>query len=154
MKILVVPRKFHLLSHKESTYLNNYFISIGERPNEEGVPVKYDGDNVLRLIFDDITDSQSIYGDLGIIFSEKEAKKIHKFVDSMDLSKMLIVNCFAGISRSGAVGDVLNIYLNIFKNHNKDDYQWFFENNRQIQPNPLVSRILMKELGLTYDKEE
>ena len=71
----------------------------------------------------------------------------------MDTSKLLYVNCYAGISRSGAVGDALNIYLNRYIEQN-DDYKWFFDNNLGIQPNSLVHRLLMIELGLTYERVE
>lgn len=150
MKILVVPRIFHLYPHEKDFYVDNYFISIGERENYEGVPIQFNGDNILRLVFDDVTDE---YPSSTKKFTKEDAAKIKEFADKMDTSKFLYVNCFAGISRSGAVGDALNIYLNRYLDQN-DDYRWFFDNNLGIQPNPLVHRLLMIELGLSYERVE
>ena len=150
MKILVVPRIFHLYSHEENFYVNNYFITIGEREGYEGVPTQFNGDNILRLVFDDVTDE---YLSSLRKFTKEDAVKIKNFADKMDTSKLLYVNCYAGISRSGAVGDALNIYLNRYIEQS-DDYRWFFDNNLGIQPNSLVHRLLMIELGLTYERVE
>ncbi|MBQ1971250.1 MAG: dual specificity protein phosphatase family protein, partial [Treponema sp.] len=62
----------------------------------------------------------------------------------------IYVNCAAGISRSGAVGYVLNLYFNKFLENNEHDYKLFNQNNSQIQPNPYVKSLLMSKFGLGY----
>ena len=53
---------------------------------------------------------------------------------------------WAGISRSGAVGEVLNDYFNKYLEFNALDDEYFRRLNRQIQGNPLVRRVLRETL--------
>ena len=46
-----------------------------------------------------------------------------------------------------AVGDVLNWYFNRYLEHNAADDEDFTKNNRQIMPNFIVRRIMMKVLA-------
>lgn len=71
MKILVVPRIFHLYSHEENFYVNNYFITIGEREGYEGVPNQFNGDNILRLVFDDVNEILYKIIQIFLVFSSK-----------------------------------------------------------------------------------
>jgi predicted protein tyrosine phosphatase len=72
------------------------------------------------------------------------AEKIMRFVDDGKLS--LLVHCTAGISRSGAVGEVLNWYFNRYLENNTADDEDFVRNNRKIQPNTIVRRIMLQAL--------
>ena len=45
-----------------------------------------------------------------------------------------------------AVGEVLNWYLNRYLERNAQDDEDFTQNNRQIQPNTIVRRIMLKVL--------
>ena len=58
----------------------------------------------------------------------------------------LLVHCTAGISRSGAVGEVLNWYFNRYLEDNAEDDADFTYNNRQILPNSIVRRIMLQKL--------
>lgn len=147
MRIFVVPRKYiKMYSFKDMFFKYNNFISIGEQEGYEGVPVNTK--NVLKLVFDDMSDKETD----GILFNEKHAKQIKEFVDKIDHSKTLYVNCFAGISRSGAVGTVINDYVNCYLSDCKKNEDWFafFDDNKQIKPNAYVMRVLNKEFGLSY----
>ena len=67
------------------------------------------------------------------------------------MKKLFYIHCDAGISRSGAVGYILNEYFNKYLIDNKEDYKFFEMNNSQIMPNPLVVRLLKKELfGISF----
>ena len=101
------------------------------------IPVE--GKNILRLQFDDATENPN--GDL-TLFSVEMAHQIKNFIAGVDQSKELFVNCAAGISRSGAVGDVLNEYFNRYLEFNAVDDHYFKKYNRQILPNPLIRRLL------------
>lgn len=147
MRIFVVPRKYiKMYMYTDKFFQHNNFISIGESEGYEGVPV--DTDNVLKLVFDDMTDKETD----GILFNKDQALKIKDFIDRIDKSKTLYVNCFAGISRSGAVGTVINDYVNFYLNNMKKNEDWFafFDDNKQIKPNSYVMRIMNKEFGLSY----
>ena len=102
--------------------------------------------NLLTLTFDDICNEPETSEDLGnaVLFNEAMAREIMRFVDDGKLP--LLVHCTAGISRSGAVGEVLNWYFNRYLERNAADYEDFTQNNRQIQPNTLVRRIMLKVL--------
>lgn len=141
MRIYVVPRRYiKMFSAKDDFFKNNNFISIGEVDGCEGVPI--DGKNILKLVFDDATDQET-----GVnLFNEFHAEQIKAFAERLDQSKPLYINCYAGVSRSGAVGTVLNDYFNLYLTDCKrtPDWEAFYENNRQIQPNAYVMRILRK----------
>ena len=79
-----------------------------------------------------------------VMFSPEMAERIMRFVD--DGGMPLLVHCAAGISRSGAVGEVLDWYFNRYLTDNRTDHDDFIRNNRQILPNPLVRKIMMKIL--------
>ena len=102
--------------------------------------------HLLTLTFDDICNEPETPEDLGnaVLFNEAMAQQIMRFVDDGKLP--LLVHCTAGISRSGAVGEVLNWYFNRYLKNNTTDDEDFVRNNRQIQPNTLVRKIMLKVL--------
>ena len=103
--------------------------------------------HLLTLTFDDICNEPETLEDLGnaILFNEDMAHAIMRFVDDGKIS--LLVHCTAGISRSGAVGEVLNWYFNRYLESNTADDEDFVQNNRQIMPNTIVRRIMLKVLA-------
>ena len=122
----------------------NNFISI--RHSEEtdpGCAIPCDGDNILKLRFDDAVEDPD---HTLVLFDAGIAGKIVRFVRKIDPSRLLFVNCGAGISRSGAVGEVLNDYFNRYLESNALDNEYFRRLNPQIQGNPLVRRILREAL--------
>ena len=103
--------------------------------------------HLLTLTFDDICNEPEAPEDQGnaVLFNAAMAQQIIRFVDDGELP--LLVHCTAGISRSGAVGDVLNWYFNRYLEYNAKDDEDFVQNNRQIQPNTIVRRIMLKVLA-------
>lgn len=110
---------------------------------------KYCGyENVLILYFHDC----EIQLDQVKLITDEDVDKIFNFVQEMDKSKGLFVHCTAGISRSGAVGYVLNEYFNRFlqqdKNENEDYDRFTQYYKNKIIPNSLVKTKLMKKFGM------
>ena len=103
--------------------------------------------HLLTLTFDDICNEPETPEDLGnaVLFNEVMAEHIMRFVDDGILP--LLVHWTAGISRSGAIGEVLNWYFNRYLKNNTTDDEDFVRNNRQIQPNTIVRRIMLKVLA-------
>jgi len=122
----------------------NNFISIrysAETDPNCAIPV--DGENILKLRFDDaVVDPRHTL----VLFDADIAGEIVRFIQQIDTSRLMFVNCGAGISRSGAVGEVLNDYFNKYLEFNALDDEYFRRMNRQIQGNPLVRRILRETL--------
>ena len=122
----------------------NNFISIrhsAETDPNRAIPV--DGDNILKLRFDDAVEDPD---HTLVLFDAETAGEIVRFIRRIDTRRLLFVNCAAGISRSGAVGEVLNDYFNKYLECNPLDDEYFRRTNRQIQGNPLVRRILREAL--------
>ena len=154
MKIRVLPRAFfekirgtpdeiELLDNSKIISINSSWGWDSEPPFS---PALRGHAHLLVLNFDDIANEPETPEDLGraVMFSPKMAERIMRFVD--DGGMPLLVHCAAGISRSGAVGEVLNWYFNRYLTDHKTDYNDFIQNNRQILPNPLVRKIMMKVL--------
>lgn len=158
MKIKVVPRIFFLSmqgTDKEKEIFDTCnIISINTEGIEE-VPFskEFQGrKNVLILYFDDIiqTDPQNC----GRIFSADNAKAISVFLKRADLNIPLVVHCTAGISRSGAVGQVLNDFFNNFYEKNPNDYEAFTKTHGHLIPNFRVRSVLMSELSCDWLKND
>ena len=152
MKIRVLPRAFfekikgtpteaNLLEKSKIISINS---SWGFDDTPPFSPELLNHPHLLTLAFDDICNEPETPEDLGnaILFDEDMAHAIMRFVDDRKLP--LLVHCTAGISRSGAVGEVLNWYFNRYQERNAADDEDFTQNNRQIQPNTIVKRIMLK----------
>lgn len=139
MKILVKSRNWieNKLKSEPNWFMNKYIISIYSNGCKSPFEPRY---NILTLCFDDITEKENN----GIHFSESQAKDIMNFIKEIPLNnhKLFYIHCDAGISRSGAVGYMLNEYFNKFLQDNKEDNNYFQDNNLHILPNPEVVRIL------------
>lgn len=153
MKIHVVSRSQIKRLHKKdfSFHKNNWIISIYSSAMEsrDGNTNAYSPlpftPNILKLQFDDVTELE---GNEYIHFNQYLAKKIVDFIKSIkdDGSKDFYVHCDAGVSRSGAVGYLLNEWFNKFISDNKEDDEFFKQTNSHIMPNPQVIRILKQEM--------
>ena len=154
MKIRVLPRTFfektkgtpteaELLAKSKIISINS---SWGFDETPPFSPELLNHPHLLTLTFDDICNEPEIPEDLGnaVLFNENMAQQIMRFVDDGELP--LLVHCTAGISRSGAVGEVLNWYFNRYLETNTADDEDFVQNNRQILPNTIVRRIMLKVL--------
>ena len=155
MKIKVLPRIFFEKVKGTSTeaelLANSKIISINSSWGFDDTPPfseeLLNHPHLLTLTFDDICNEPETPEDLGnaILFNKDMALAIMRFVDDGKLP--LLVHCTAGISRSGAVGEVLNWYFNRYLERNAADDEEFVQNNRQIQPNTIVRRIMLKVLA-------
>jgi predicted protein tyrosine phosphatase len=110
-------------------------------------PIQSECRNVLNLWFDDAEeDLPLLNGDKLILFDEMMAQKIVNFVQENRTARCWILHCTAGISRSGAVGEVLSEYFQI-------DYKDFKYHNPQTKPNCLVKNILRKKFFNEQERE-
>lgn len=160
MIINVFPYKIAKEKAKESQYKSNW-ISIRDYGYEHVYnELDTHANNVLKLYFDDLTEFNvkhdlihPIYKKIQqerefILFSKEQAKQIYEFASIVDKRhEILNIHCWAGKSRSQAVGYALNNFFNLFLKHNTEDY---IHNLKQCQetfmPNPDVLKILNQEL--------
>ena len=155
MKIRVLPRKFfeklkgtptevELLENAKIISINSSWGFDDTPPFSEEL---LNHPHLLTLTFDDICNEPETPEDQGnaILFNKDMALAIMRFVDDGKLP--LLVHCTAGISRSGAVGEVLNWYFNRYLENNTADNEDFVQNNRQILPNTIVRRIMLEVLA-------
>ena len=100
--------------------------------------------NLLTVVFDDEWDRSCERCDYIRLFRREDAERIVKFVG---VGRMpLIVQCTAGISRSGAVGFALDWYFNQHAHKNPAHHDFFTKSNPQVEPNPLVLEVMTKYL--------
>ena len=135
--------------------INNYTHWNGQY--EEHPPFtddQLDGNNVLTLWFDDITPKENLDNHY-CLFDENDVKVIIDFLNKnvVKETKGIVVHCTAGISRSGAVGSVLNDYYNRFLEDNEKQWEDNQLHNYEncISPNPHVASLLKKALGMSYN---
>lgn len=130
-----------------------FFISI-KNGNENNFPYSYNERNVLRLTFDNYTNLDQLEDknpDDYVLFNGKLANVIFNFVNTLNPKKLLYINCEEGMSRAGAVGLVINEYLNKFLINNNEDYLFFFKVNKHIKPNKEIVDILIKKFFQGFD---
>ena len=151
MKIDILPRtifeKNKGTDEEVELLKNNRIISINshdERPPFSDSSLS--STNLLCLTFDDICNEPPPGEDISpaILFTTKDAQAILGFIH--DNSMPVLIHCTAGISRSGAVGECLDLYYNRWLCDNRRDHLYFLDNNCQIMPNPIVRRILMEAI--------
>ena len=101
-------------------------------------------ENLLVLYFDDVDEGQPH------AMTPEQAKQIVDFARIED-PRPIIVHCTAGISRSGAVGEVLNWYFNRYLEDDQEDYQRFQIMHRDLVPNAHVRRLLLTEFQRDHE---
>ncbi len=149
MKIRVLPRSY--FERIKGSALEEFqltkckIISIESSYGTDSVP-PFSGKflyhpHLLTLIFDDVTDEKQ-HG--CTCFTSAMAEQIFRFADDGKLQ--ILIHCSAGISRSGAVGEVLDWYFNRYITDNESDHQTFLRLNGQIQPNTFVRRKMLEFL--------
>lgn len=115
-------------------------------------------ENVLILKFDDVTRFNAergyihqVYKDAQkerdlVFFDEEMADKIVTFAESIK-DGWINIHCWAGLSRSQAVGFCLNTYFNLYKENNKAAYERNLRNSfDKFLGNYDVIRILTERL--------
>ena len=117
-------------------------------------------ENVLELYFDDVTEYSIKHNMLhpfyikeymrrGLVcFNEEHAIQIIDFANEIyERNEELNIHCWAGKSRSQAVGYVLNTYYNLYLNKNKKDFFRNINHNfDNFMGNYDVMRIMNKVL--------
>ena len=152
MQIYVHARSFFEArqgtKQERELFRDNRIISINSVSHPAEVPPFseefLDADNLLILYFDDVEEG------FPNAMTPEQAKQIVDFIRIED-DRPIIVHCTAGISRSGAVGEVLNWYFNRFE-ANDLDYRKFEIMHPDIVPNAHVRRLLLTELQRNHEK--
>jgi len=123
---------------------DSIFISIVGTHADKDHWFTTDHPNVLNLEFDDRDFSDrdknldcSLPGNK--FFDDDMAGRIIKMLeDNKDTAKNAYIHCAYGVSRSGAVGEVINNY------YSDDKYEVFKRNNPQVIPNVYVKSVLSR----------
>ena len=152
MQIYVHARSFFEArqgtKRERELFRDNRIISINSVSHPAEVPPFSEeflaADNLLILYFDDVDEG------FPNAMTPEQAKQIVDFIRIED-DRPIIVHCTAGISRSGAVGEVLNWYFNRFE-ADDSDYRKFEIMHPDIVPNSHVRRLLLTELQRNHEK--
>ena len=104
--------------------------------NSQPLDPMYSFKEIHRFWFDDAEDSSD-----GVCITQLQAKEIAAILrDALRNVSDVVVNCHAGICRSGAITEV-GVMLG------------FQDAETERIPNQLVKKMLMQELGLSFDPE-
>jgi predicted protein tyrosine phosphatase len=145
----------------ESLYLGDCFlknwISIRDAGYEHVYKdIEIGTTNILKLYVDDVT-VYSVKHDLihpiykeikekrdFNYFSHNDANTIINFCNTIDQdNEVLNIHCWAGRSRSQAIGYVLNIYYNLYLNRNLEHFNRNIQkNNFKFMGNPDIIKIM------------
>ncbi len=134
MKVRNIPR---YVAQKFTDWNNSIWISIFEPYNDTAVQnelAKELGIPKLEIPFSDLTTTLEFQGEILHPPSEKDSDIIVKFILN-NPGKDIIVNCLAGVSRSGAVAQFCHDFLG---------YDWPRENRSAACPNSVLYRNLVK----------
>lgn len=115
---------------------------------ETHCPHKNSADNVLVIDLDPtLITNPTIYGDREfkekVLFCKNTAKKIIEFINRIDKSKPLKINCAGGNSRSGTIAWCINEIIN--KDKYVEDYNYFLKTYSFIRKTKLIEQILIHE---------
>lgn len=147
MKISVVPRVYFELRSAmidEEFFSRTNIISLNAPSRGEKPPFPeflLEMSNLLCLYFDDVSDP---IRENGVFMTEEDADRIFNFLDRIDRNRTLFIHCTAGISRSGAVGEVLDRFCNCCQEHHEEDHIMFLRRHRHLVPNRWVRRIMLE----------
>ena len=151
MKIDILPRSYfegRIGSDEIAQLLKTHkVISIQSSSGYDSEPPFAKGHmeskNLLCLVFDDYfgIPEDPVERSRVALFTPEHADRIMRFVD--DGSMPLVVHCTQGVSRSGAVGYVLDRYFNSVLANNERDYEYFMARNPFIMPNPNVVEVFL-----------
>ena len=92
---------------------------------------------VLVMKFDDICNEIPNLK----LMDEKQANQIVEFVKNIPEGSIILVHCTAGVCRSGAVAEVIDLVLN-------EDPDRFYQENPYILPNAHVKTMLVNAFGI------
>ena len=151
MKIRVLPRSFFENikgTAEEDRLLESYrIISINSSRGDDSLPPFSERNrnhrNLLCLTFDDVCLERD--GEDFICFSLRQAEAVMRYANVGSMP--MLIHCSAGISRSGAVGEILDWYFNRYIADNPADHLFFTQDNRQILANPLVRKVFLDYLN-------
>lgn len=123
---------------------NHAFISIKDSSDSFIVSEeeKHNWLNGLSLVFDDVDDQTK---DNFVVISKEQCQEIISFVSNLQESSLpivLIIHCFAGISRSAAVGKWVNDSFKLFLPN--------YKNNSMIYNRQVYSLLNKTFYGLDY----
>lgn len=88
-------------------------------------------ESYIKLTFQDVDNEEN-----GWIMDEDDARKIKEYVEKQEHLSLIVIHCYAGVSRSAAVAAALS------KHYNGDDSMFF----KRFIPNALVYRLMLNEL--------
>lgn len=145
----------------QSLYLGDCFlknwISIRDAGYEDVYKdIEIGTSNILKIYCDDITEYtvkhdllHPLYKKIKekrnlIHFTINDAEKILDFAKNTNQeSEVLNIHCWAGRSRSQAIGYVLNIYFNLYIDRNINDFERNIQkNNFKFMGNPDIIKIM------------
>ena len=149
MKSLVLREDFEKIAARTFFISINNIFRYSEPPVLEPSPIpeKYAAQTLVLRFDDDAANGEASE----FLFDANKARQIRDFANLAIAQKRdMIVHCTAGVSRSGAIGTVLNDYANRFIADNPGDFE-AFKNSAfysRLVPNMSIAMALMRGLEM------
>ncbi|MBO7520908.1 MAG: hypothetical protein J6T16_01535 [Opitutales bacterium] len=149
MENLVLSADFGEIAARTNFISINNIFRFSDAPVLEPSPIpqKYAAQTLVLRFDDAAANGESSE----FLFDANKARQIRDFANlTISQNRDLVVHCAAGVSRSGAVGTVLNDYANRFVSDNPEDFE-AFKNSAfysRLVPNMSIAMALMRELEM------
>jgi hypothetical protein len=130
-----IPKGFHVAVGE-----NSMLISIVDPASWRPTP-KHQFKEIHNFEFLDVEEKDHVYDEAMKCSHEQAAELVRLLQHALENRMDVIVHCYAGICRSGAVCEV-GVMMG------------FQDTERFRSPNLLVKHRMMKQLGWTYDENE
>ena len=127
MKVFIMPKFIfeQAIDGIEKSSKDVFYLSINNPDDEDKTPIREDSDTFKSMWFYDI--DEDIYDEVKDFtyktISDEQLDELYDFIMKNKDKKNFVVHCTAGVSRSGAVGEFVNDYLEFLMRNLKSKIQ-------------------------------
>jgi hypothetical protein len=130
--------------HNPTFFDNDKFFILLKNSAQNDWEIEYNLTGyVIRFSFDECIESEPCQEQK--LFSDKQAKRLKKFIENINPKKTLYISSINGSDTNcAAIGEIANKYLNNYLVDNIDDFNFYFKANNPPPSNEYLKQLLEK----------